>query len=145
MRGGFSLILAIVFILAISSIALNIITINSTTISMTNQLYLHSQAKLIAISSTQNAIANIQRNDFDKSCPSQFTLYYPNSGDYMLKSVVTIKYIGGKMPKSCNAQIWKESKDGSGIKAAIMHTLVNSNPNLLITPVNISKITTQKP
>ena len=146
MRSGFSLIFAIVFIIAISSIALSTITLSSTSISMTNQLYLYSQAKLIAISATQNAIAQIQRNDFDKSCPSQFTLYYPNIDNYILKSIVKIQYIGGKMPKSCDSKIWITSDPNTkNIKSAIFNTIVQSNKALSLTPIKISKITTQKP
>ncbi|WP_086276387.1 hypothetical protein [Campylobacter vicugnae] len=146
MRDGFSLILAIVFIVAISALALNTITLTSTATSITNQLYIHSQAKLIAISATQNAIAQIQRNNFDTSCPSKFILYYPDNQNYILKSQVTIKYIGGKRPSSCVDKIWHEiDTTTQNIRSAIMHTMVQTNPNLAITPIKISKITTQKP
>lgn len=147
MRSGFSLVLAVIFIVAISAIALNTITLTSTATSITNQLYINSQAKIMAISATQNAIAQIQRNNFDKSCPSEFILYYPNAQDYILKSQVTIKrYIGGTLPPSCSDAIWHNiDKTTKNIKAAIMHTLVQTNPNLNITQIKISKITTQKP
>lgn len=147
LKSGFSLILAVAFIIAISALALNTITLSSTATISINHLYLHSQAKLIAISATQNAIAQIQRNDFNQNCPSKFSLFYPNSSDYILKSeVVIMHYIGGKIPPACNDKIWKEiNATTPNIDAAIMHTIVQTNPNLAITPIKISKITTQKP
>ena len=55
-------------------------------------------------------------------------------------------YIGGKIPLACNDKIWKEiNATTPNIDAAIMHTIVQTNPNLAITPIKISKITTQKP
>ena len=147
LKGAFSMILSVVFIVAISAMALNTLTLTSTATARTNHLYLYSQAKLIAISATQNAIAQIQRNNFNQSCPDKFSLFYPNSSDYILKSeVIIISYIGGKMPPACNQNIWQEiSSTTQNIDAAIMHTTVATNPNLAITPIKISKITTQKP
>ena len=68
MKKGFSLILAIIFILLVASIGALSMAISSSSAKTSVNLFIHEQAKLLADGAAEYAIMKVQQNDFTATC-----------------------------------------------------------------------------
>ena len=68
MKKGFSLILAIIFILLVASIGALSMAISSSSAKTSVNLFIHEHAKLLADGAAEYAIMKVQQNDFTATC-----------------------------------------------------------------------------
>ncbi|ANE34080.1 hypothetical protein CHL_0721 [Campylobacter hyointestinalis subsp. lawsonii CCUG 27631] len=139
MKRGFSLIMAIVFIVVIITIGMLSFTLSNTSVKQTTEQYLSEQAEALAMSASEYAILAIQKHDFSQNYLNEVNL---TSG--VLSAHVSIKYINTKS-KTEDSKTDFTDKDNK-IRAVILTTIVESNPDIIKDQnIRYVRITTQKP
>ena len=100
MKKGFSLILAIIFILLVASIGALSMAISSSSAKTSVNLFIHEQAKLLADGAAEYAIMKVQQNDFTTTCVDEIEINYPNepspTSSPTFKANISITYIGDR-------------------------------------------------
>lgn len=126
MKKGFSLILAIIFILLVASIGALSMAISSSSAKTSVNLFIHEQAKLLADGAAEYAIMKVQQNDFTATCIDEIEINYPNDKDKnpTFRANISITYIGDKDTiKNCANKIESEK---TGLQAIIISGQVRS-------------------
>ena len=124
MKKGFSLILAIIFILLVASIGALSMSISSSSAKTSVNLFIHDQAKLLADGAAEYAIMKVQQNDFAATCVDEIEINYPNNTNPTFKANISITYIGdiGTI-QHCTNQIVSEK---TGLESIIISGQVRS-------------------
>ncbi|MCI6694388.1 MAG: hypothetical protein MSH30_00585 [Campylobacter sp.] len=124
MKKGFSLILAIIFILLVASIGALSMSISSSSAKTSVNLFIHEQAKLLADGAAEYAIMKVQQNDFAATCVDEIEINYPNNTNPTFKANISITYIGdiGTI-QHCTNQIVSEK---TGLESIIISGQVRS-------------------
>ena len=124
MKKGFSLILAIIFILLVASIGALSMSISSSSAKTSVNLFIHEQAKLLADGAAEYAIMKVQQNDFNATCVDEIEINYPNDTSPTFKANISITYIGdGVTIQHCANKIESEK---TGLQAIIISGQVRS-------------------
>ena len=124
MKKGFSLILAIIFILLVASIGALSMAISSSSAKTSVNLFIHEQAKLLADGAAEYAIMKVQQNNFATTCVDEIEINYPNDTSPTFKANISITYIGdGETIKNCTNKIVSEK---TGLQAIIISGQVRS-------------------
>ncbi|MDY4803645.1 hypothetical protein [Campylobacter sp.] len=134
MKKGFSLILAIIFILLVASIGALSMSISSSSAKTSVNLFIHEQAKLLADGAAEYAIMKVQQNNFAATCVDEIEINYPNGTSPTFKANISITYIGdGETIQHCTNRIESEEKTGLQsiiISGQVRSLLENSRENL---------------
>lgn len=93
MKKGFSLILAIIFILLVASIGALSMAISSSSAKTSVNLFIHEQAKLLADGAAEYAIMKVQQNGFTATCVDEIEINYPNEDSPTFRANISITYI----------------------------------------------------
>ena len=124
MKKGFSLILAIIFILLVASIGALSMSISSSSAKTSVNLFIHEQAKLLADGAAEYAIMKVQQNNFADTCVDEIEINYPNGTSPTFKANISITYIGdGETIQHCTNQI---VSDKTGLQSIIISGQVRS-------------------
>ena len=124
MKKGFSLILAIIFILLVASIGALSMAISSSSAKTSVNLFIHEQAKLLADGAAEYAIMKVQQNDFATTCVDEIEINYPNGTSPTFRANISITYIGdGETIQHCTNQIVSEK---TGLQSIIISGQVRS-------------------
>ena len=127
MKKGFSLILAIIFILLVASIGALSMSISSSSAKTSVNLFIHEQAKLLADGAAEYAIMKVQQNDFTATCVDEIEINYPNDTSPTFRANISITYIGdigdGGTIQHCTNQIASEK---TGLQSIIISGQVRS-------------------
>ncbi|MDD7600571.1 MAG: hypothetical protein SPJ69_06275 [Campylobacter sp.] len=124
MKKGFSLILAIIFILLVASIGALSMSISSSSAKTSVNLFIHEQAKLLADGAAEYAIMKVQQNNFATTCVDEIEINYPNDTSPTFKANISITYIGdGETIKNCTNKIVSEK---TGLQSIIISGQVRS-------------------
>ena len=127
MKKGFSLILAIIFILLVASIGALSMAISSSSAKTSVNLFIHEQAKLLADGAAEYAIMKVQQNDFTATCVDEIEINYPNDTSPTFRANISITYIGdigdGGTIQHCTNQI---VSDKTGLESIIISGQVRS-------------------
>ena len=126
MKKGFSLILAIIFILLVASIGALSMAISSSSAKTSVNLFIHEQAKLLANGAAEYAIMKVQQNDFTATCVDEIEINYPNDKDKnpTFTANISITYIGdGVTIQHCANKIESEK---TGLQSIIISGQVRS-------------------
>ena len=126
MKKGFSLILAIIFILLVASIGALSMAISSSSAKTSVNLFIHEQAKLLADGAAEYAIMKVQQNNFADTCVDEIEINYPNDKDKnpTFTANISITYIGDKDTiKNCANKI---ESDKTGLQSIIISGQVRS-------------------
>ena len=133
MKKGFSLILAIIFILLVASIGALSMSISSSSAKTSVNLFIHEQAKLLADGAVEYAIMKVQQNNFADTCVDEIEINYPNGTSPTFKANISITYIGdGETIQHCTNQIASEKTGLQSIiiSGQVRSLLENSRENL---------------
>ena len=124
MKKGFSLILAIIFILLVASIGALSMSISSSSAKTSVNLFIHEQAKLLADGAAEYAIMKVQQNNFAATCVDEIEINYPNNTSPTFRANISITYIGdiGTI-QHCTNQIVSEK---TGLESIIISGQVRS-------------------
>ena len=125
MKKGFSLILAIIFILLVASIGALSMAISSSSAKTSINLFIHEQAKLLADGAAEYAIMKVQQNNFANTCVDEIEINYPNNQSPTFKANISITYIGDQDTiKHCAHKI--DSGEKTGLQSIIISGQVRS-------------------
>ena len=126
MKKGFSLILAIIFILLVASIGALSMSISSSSAKTSVNLFIHEQAKLLADGAAEYAIMKVQQN-FATTCVDEIEINYPNEDSPTFRANISITYIGdigdGGTIQHCTNRI---DSGKTGLQAIIISGQVRS-------------------
>ena len=124
MKKGFSLILAIIFILLVASIGALSMAISSSSAKTSVNLFIHEQAKLLADGAAEYAIMKVQQNNFATTCVDEIEINYPNGTNPTFRANISITYIGDeKTIEKCANKIVSEK---TGLQSIIISGQVRS-------------------
>lgn len=124
MKKGFSLILAIIFILLVASIGALSMAISSSSAKTSINLFIHEQAKLLADGAAEYAIMKVQQNNFATDCVDEIEINYPNDQNPTFQANISITYIGDKTTiQRCTNKIESEK---TGLQSIIISGQVRS-------------------
>lgn len=124
MKKGFSLILAIIFILLVASIGALSMAISSSSAKTSVNLFIHEQAKLLADGAAEYAIMKVQQNNFATTCVDEIEINYPNDTSPTFRANISITYIGDeKTIEKCANKIVSEK---IGLQSIIISGQVRS-------------------
>jgi len=140
-RSGFAMIMAIFVIVVVGTLMALMISLSTTSLKRTTNLYLNEQAALLARSAVEYTLLAISGTDRTAGCLTRIdTVYNPNgAATPMFNIAVTIRYIGlsgGNAANECtlaenvipNARVSAPESKGS----ALIDVVITSDPSLNI-------------
>lgn len=154
MKKGFSLIMAIFFVMLIATLGMMSLSLSSKMVKQSGDVYLKEQAELYAMSATSLAVLDMQRTDYSNSCITEKKYDF---GDGFV-ATVNIFYLDSDMPRCDNNRNVKSSnsinktfmdlKDINGSAAnyynvALIDVMVQNIDG--IEPVRFHRRTVQRP
>ena len=154
MKKGFSLIMAIFFVILIATLGMMSMSLSSKMVKQSGDVYLKEQAELYAMSATSLAVLDMQGTDYSKDCLTEKAYDF---GDGFTAGV-SIFYLDSNMPATCNARHKTagsqinirdmDLKDASGNDAtfynvAILDVIVTNTDG--IEPIRYHRRTVQRP
>ncbi len=137
-RSGFSLLLAIIVMITIATLMALMISLTSTTVKQTTDIYASEQTKLLAKSATELALLAISGHENNTSCINNINFTFENNYEVNM----TLYYIGKGLPSSCqelNNTISTPESNGT----VIIDTYVEYNGSS--EPIRYHRRTLQKP
>jgi len=149
MRKGFGLITAIIILVVVSSLMAMMMSLSSTSVKSTTDIYLKEQASLLLRSATEYALLAISAHDNSVNCIQKINIAYPVAPpNHTHEANITISYLGTNLPTSCGA-----SGDDNNLSTpesnltVIMDTIVQVNQlyTQISEPIRLHRRTIQKP
>ncbi len=147
MRKGFSLITAIIIMMAVSLLMTMMISLSSSTVKSTTDMYLKEQAAMLARSATEYALLAISGHDNTQNCIQNINMTYPNATSPTHEMNVSIIYMGRGIP-NCNNNLLDDniSTSDSNLTAIIdVIVSVRKDQTGITEPIRIHRRTIQKP
>lgn len=166
MRKSFVLLVAIFFVILISTLGALSLALSASSVKNTTSAYLREQAELLAISATEHAILALQAHDFNKNCLEEINSAFPSDSNNkkMFDIKVKIYYIANDL--NCdkhskyngdtnltrinikNANVTNDEKKDPNFmrntyKMAIIDTIVTSADGVVTEPIRFHRRTTQ--
>ena len=100
MKKGFSLIMAIFFVILIATLGMMSMSLSSKMVKQSSDIYLKEQAELYAMSATSLAVLDMQGTDYSKDCLTEKAYDFGDG----FSARVNIFYLDSDMPATCNAR-----------------------------------------
>jgi len=154
MRKGFSLITALVFMILVATLGALALSLSTTTVKQTSDLYLREQAELLALSATEYALLAISAHDFNSTgnCLNTINSTYTQDGNTTLFDInITLYYLGNGLPANCMKPSGQDANISSNIvtndsnRTVIIDTIVSSANGIASEPIRYHRRTIQKP
>lgn len=146
MRKGFSLITAIMFIVLVATLGALALSLSTFATKQTSDLYLRTQAELLAKSATEYALLAISGHDNSVDCVEQINSQYPEAGANALFDInVSLRYIGDGLP--CNAAVLLDNNitTADSNLTVLIDTVITSANGVSTEPIRFHRRTLQKP
>jgi len=140
MRKGFSLLTAILFLVLVATISVLALSLSTQSAKQTTDIFLKTQAEILAKSATEYAILAISGHDYNINCLKNINSTYNNIFDIN----ISIQYIGSGLPAGC-PQLGSNITTIDSNRTVIIDTIVSSQASVATEPVKIHKRTIQKP
>lgn len=140
MRKGFSLLTAIVFLVLVATISVLALTLSTQSAKQTTDIFLKTQAELLAKSATEHAILAISGHDYSVNCLESINTTYNNLFDIN----VSIMYIGSGLPAGC-PQLGADITTDDSNRTVILDTIVTTKATITAQPIRLHRRTIQKP
>ncbi len=145
MRRGFGLITAIIILMAVASLMALTISLSSSTVKNTTDIYLKEQAELLARSATEYALLAISGHDNSINCVQNINITYPTvPPNHTHEANLTIYYIGNAIPGCANVLDNAIATNDSNL-TVLIDTTVTVNPSITTEPIRVHRRTLQKP
>lgn len=143
MRRGFSLIIAIIFLVLVATIGMFSLNTSAVTAKQTTDIFLREQAELLAQSATEVAILNLLQRNFSTDCPITagneiiVNQPFPDAANTLFNVTVRVDRLFGTIGTCVGSAI---STPGS-VGTVILDTVVQSATPI---PVRVHRRTIQK-
>jgi type II secretory pathway pseudopilin PulG len=148
MRKGFSLITALVFMILVATLGALALSLSTSSVKQTSDLYLREQAELLALSATEYALLAISAHDFTANCLNTINSTYTQDGTTTLFDInITLYYLGNGLPANCSTLTNNltniDTNDSN--RTVIIDTIVSSANGITSEPIRYHRRTIQKP
>lgn len=148
MRRGFSMLTALIFMILIATLGALAISLSTTTLKQTNDLYLKEQAELLALSATEYALLAISAHDFSVNCLNTINSTYTQDGATTLFDInISLYYLGNGLPTNCSTLTGNlnniDTNDSN--RTVIIDTIIRSATGVSSEPISYHRRTIQKP
>ncbi len=140
MRKGFSLLTAILFLVLVATISVLALSLSTQSAKQTTDIFLKTQAEILAKSSTEYALLAISGHDYSIDCLENINATYNNMFDIN----ISIQYIGNGLPTGC-PQLGTNISTNDSNRTVIIDTIVSSQTSVTSEPIRLHKRTIQKP
>lgn len=153
MRRGFSMITAIIFMVLVATLGALALSLSTTTVKQTSDLYLREQAELLVQSATEYALLAISGHEINNAngCLNTINATYNNTFDIN----ISIYYLGNNLPNGCRgfdgtivSTGTLTNIDANDSNVTVMIDTVVSVPvdkNVSTEPIRLHRRTLQKP
>lgn len=152
MKKGFSLIMAVIFMVILAILGTMALNFSTQTAKQTTGVYIREQAEILAINSTQYAVMMMQDHDYSVNCLERVVINYPNSQNPILRATVDIRYFDSRLGtdgRTCQAGRILSNKSISGgddyENIALLDTVVESVGDTVTEPIRFHRRTIQRP
>ena len=147
MRRGFTLITAIIIMITIATLMTLMITLSTSGVKSTTDIYLKEQADLLTRSATEYALLAISGHDNSRDCIEHIHLKYPDPRTPTHEANVTIWYMGRDLPSACSQILANDlNRSESNLTAIVdVKVWVNRANTGITEPIVIHRRTIQKP
>jgi len=151
MRNAFSMIVAISVLVMIATIGALSLSLSTQTSKQTGDIYLRTQAELLAQSATEYAILVISDHNISDApnfCIDNIDIEFePTAGTTLFDINISVMYIGQTLPTANCNDINNTIQTIDSNITVIIDTTVTLNQNTLSTtePIRIHRRTLQKP
>ncbi|ASM39856.1 type II secretion system protein [Campylobacter sp. RM12327] len=149
MKKGFALITAVIFVVLIATIGILSLSIATSSVKNSSDIYLREEAELLAISAAEHTVLALQAHDFNQNCINTITSKYPDDKQPQYNINVSIRYIGNKLPKECeiayngDINIFYNNNLISKYQVAIIDVIVETTENITSEPIRFHRRITQ--
>lgn len=151
MRSGFSLVIAIIFMVLVATIATLALNLSATTAKHTTDIFLREQAELLGQSATEIAVINLLQMTFNAAnCPLNaanrqiVNINFPNDATPLLTATVDVVQMFGVMGGCGTAITLDAAGNNESTGTVILDVTVEANQNITNTPVRFHRRTIQK-
>lgn len=153
MRKGFSMLTAIIFLVLVATISALSIALSSQATKQTSDIFLRSQAELLAKSATEFTLLAISGHELNTTsgCLNTINSQYPEAGANAIFDInVTIFYLGNGLVAASgnNCNILSDTiMTADSNRTVIIDTIVEttSSNSVSTEPIRIHRRTIQKP
>lgn len=145
-RRAFSLLMAIMFIVLVSTIGMLALSFSTQASKQTSDVYMKAQAELLSRSATEYAMLALSAHNISATpnCIKSITATFPSTSNPLFNIKVDMQYIGKDLPSGCPILNNVISTVDSNV-TILMDTYVSSKDGLLPEPIRIHRRTIQKP
>lgn len=140
MRKGFSLLTAIVFLVLVATISVLALMLSTQSAKQTTDIFLKTQAELLAKSSTEYALLAMSGHDYSTNCLENINTTYNDIFDIN----ISISYIGSNLPAGCT-QLGTDISTQDSNRTVIIDTIVTGKDSITSEQIRLHKRTIQKP
>lgn len=140
MRKGFSLLTAILFLVLVATISVLALSLSTQSAKQTTDIFLKTQAEILAKSSTEYALLSMSGHDYSSNCLNKIDAEY----NEMFDINISIQYIGSGLPTGCT-QLGSDIITSDSNRTVIIDTIVQSKDSIGNEPIRFHKRTIQRP
>lgn len=140
MRRGFSLITAIIILVAVATLLVLMLSLSSQTAKQTGDIYLKEQVDLLAKSATEYALLAISGHDNSHNCIERINMTYPG---YEIN--MSLNYIGTDLNCTADHELADDIATAESNGTVIIDTIITTKATLTSEPIRFHRRTIQKP
>jgi len=137
------MITAIVFMILVATLGALALSLSTSTVKQTSDLYLREQAELLLQSSAEYALLAISGHDFTSECLNNIHINYPATNK-LFDIDISINYLGSNLPAGCQRFTTNDIDTNESNLTVILDITVTDN-NLSTEPIRLHRRTIQKP
>lgn len=146
MRKGFSLLTAILFLVLVATLSVLALSLSSQSAKQTSDIFLKTQAEILAKSSTEYALLAMSGHDYSTNCLENIN----STHNGMFDINISIRYIGNGLPCNTNAILSNNLVTNDSNRTVIIDTVVSTKQSLtdngtIPERIRFHKRTIQKP
>jgi len=137
------MITAIVFMILVATLGALALSLSTSTVKQTSDLYLREQAELLLQSSAEYTLLAISGHDFTSECLNNIHINYPATNK-LFDIDISINYLGSNLPAGCQRFTTNDIDTNESNLTVILDITVTDN-NLSTEPIRLHRRTIQKP
>jgi len=137
------MITAIVFMILVATLGALALSLSTSTVKQTSDLYLREQAELLLQSSAEYTLLAISGHDFTSECLNNIHINYPATNK-LFDIDISINYLGSNLPAGCQRFTTNDIDTNESNLTVILDIVVTDN-NLSTEPIRLHRRTIQKP
>ncbi len=143
-RKGFGLITAIVVMITVATLMTLMMSLSSSSVKTTVDVYLKEQSELLARSATEYALLAISGHNNSNNCIQNIDIGYPEANPTH-EANLTIWYIGTSIPNCAGSILDNNITTPESNLTAIIDVVVNVVAPGITEPIRVHRRTIQKP